>query len=185
MSAPAAPAPTITVGPLSAAIELPALERFIEKGKPGDSLTFAWGPVPPRSTATWVRSIAAVAAKLITVRHVRVPGGYQYVAERIAGGGDALRSPHATAAPGTATPGAADPDAAEARLLGWLRRCAAFDLPCPSNAEINAALNVRNGAYLFRKLVAAGAIRSIDPGPGHRRIVTIMASGRKTRAGRA
>jgi hypothetical protein len=167
---------TISVGPLSMTIQIADWDRFVKTAKPGAKIVYAEGPAAPRSDATFIRARAAFDAGQVLLFTAKGPRGHQWIAERRAEGarGREMGRHKATIV-------RADDQSPEQRLFSYLKRCANFAMPCPTNEEINAAIDVRNGKYLFRKLIEAGLIRSEDQGPNRRRRVTIVATGLFTR----
>ncbi|MDE0878549.1 MAG: hypothetical protein OSB00_07770 [Sphingomonas bacterium] len=167
------PVPTITIGPLSQAIDVAVIEDWLASASIGDELVYAWGAVPPRTLAAWSR-----ARDLFEEREVRLhdrlrPGGrtreWYLVKRRV----DVGEQPVAVAAVTDAE------ETGEAAVLRILRRAVNFSKPCPTNAEIGAqcGLTTRQAAHRVEKLVKARAVTLEDRGPGQRRVLTI---GRKS-----
>jgi len=171
---------TISVGPLSSAIALNEFEAWMQRATVGSDIVYATGPAMPRMSATCALVGEYGRAGLLHPFKRTCAGGFQYIARRI-------RRTVVDAAPVAAVaaaPGAVDD--VEARLLRLLKRTANFALPCPTNAEIAVALDLKDEAaasYRMRKLVAAGLISILDHGPNRRRIVTIAGTSFKTREG--
>ena len=73
-------------------------------------------------------------------------------------------------------------DDATSRTFAMLTRCANFKMACPSNREIAKHVGLpapASAAYQLKKLVGAKLIRVSTDSFG-RRMVTIVASGKKT-----
>lgn len=170
---------TISVGPLSMTIPLTDWDKWLKTAKPGDRIIYAEGPAAPRSDATFIRARAALDAGQVLLFNPKGPRGYQWIAER-RGDGERAREIGRQ----KATIVRADDQSPEQKLLSLLKRAASFSMPCPTNDEINLALDVGNGRYLVKKLVEAGLILVEHMGPQCRRRVTIVGTGKRTKDGR-
>lgn len=160
-----------TIGPLSMAIELAALEAWLAGSVRGDRIVYARGPDLPRSTAAVKRVTALIEARRVIALRERKPGGWDFIAER--------RADPVEAVPPPVAGGLND-------VLRLLRRRINLGQPCPTNAEIAAECNLRNAdaaSYLFKKLVRAGEIISTDHGPRMRRVVRIAGGAKSTPEG--
>ncbi len=183
-------APRYQIGPIAFAIELDALEAWLDSAPVGDRIVYAHGRAAPSKAAAFVRAGELGRARLLRLHNRRRPDGdWEWLAIRCAAP-DADDAPDAVRAPLARAD--AMHETVEARVLRVLRVAANIGTVCPTNAEIAQACGLlrRDGApdpdaasYRVRKLVAAGAIRIEDFGPTQRRIVTICGSGAKTVAG--
>lgn len=162
--------PRFTIGPLSMAIELTALEVWLAGSVPGDRITYATGPDLPRSAATVKRVTVLAEARRVRPLRTKIAGGWDFMVERLA-------DPAAAAAPATLPAGTQDD------VLRLIRRAINLGQPCPTNAEIATACGLPNAdaaSYLFRKLVAAGVIIATDHGPRMRRVVRVAGGSKCT-----
>jgi hypothetical protein len=158
------------------AVEASALDRWAASAAPRARIVYATGPELPREApaVSLARRLADVG--LVTLTTEAIEGGRNYIAVRL---------PFAA----STAPVALDPlpeDALAARVLQRLRRAANLDQVCPTNAELARECGLKDAAvasYRIRKLIAAGKIRVEDQGPNARRIVTIVATGRRTMPG--
>lgn len=182
----AAPRPTFSIGPLTMMIAAADLEAWLAGAATGDEIVYATGPTLPLESETVLLSRALIAEGVVTPfqRRNAATRGLEYVLRK------RVADPNPPA-PVRHVPPRGDDDL-DARVLREISRAANMGLVCPSNMELARACGLfgRGGqpdadaaSYRFRKLIAAGAIRSEDMGPNKRRIVTIVASGQKTVAG--
>lgn len=168
------------LGPLTRAISAEDFARWLDSAQAGARLEYAEGPEEPRGFPVWRAVSAAVCARQVSAHRTRTGRGFSFLVER---------RPEPAAAP-AARQFPADSD--EARLLSLLNEVATEGGLCPCNAEIAAGLGLcglskararERARYLLNKLRRAGAIR-VSERPGERRIVTIVATGKRTRAGK-
>lgn len=160
-----------SIGPLSMAIELTALEAWLAGSVPGDRITYASGPDLPRSAAAVQRVTVLTADRRVVPLREKITGGWNFIAERRA-------DPVAVPAPA--------PVGCEDDVLRMIRRAINLGRPCPTNAEIAAACNLPNAdaaSYQFKKLVKAGVVISTDHGPRMRRVVRIAGGSKSTPEG--
>ncbi|MBA15547.1 MAG: hypothetical protein CMN73_04240 [Sphingomonas sp.] len=159
--------------PLAYTVEAEALARWVREAAPGSELRYAWGQVEPRTAAAWAMVQELTAAGLVTPLQRRADGQREWIIRK--------RAPVAV----RVAAGRPDPAAA---MLAHLTDCASRGLPCPTNAALAVALNLRDGdaaRYLIRRLIVEGAIRVRHIGPRAPRLVTIVASGKCTAEARA
>lgn len=160
--------PRFTIGPLSMAIELTALEVWLAGSVPGDRITYATGPDLPRSAATVKRVTVLAEARRVRPLRTKIAGGWDFMVERLA-------DPAAPAAPAPA--GTLDD------VLRLIRLAINLGKPCPTNAEIATACGLPNAdaaSYLFKKLVKSGVLISTDHGPRMRRVVRVAGGSKCT-----
>lgn len=161
-----------TIGPLCWVCPERDFAAWLAQAKPGERLRYAGGPVLPRDEAAVRAATAAKDAGLISTHIARENGACVYIAERL---GRAPATPEPWPAPGSAAH----------RMLDVLRDSAAKSLPCPTNAVLAIALGLKGAErarYIFGQLVDAGLITVENRGPKLRRIVTICATGKRTKA---
>lgn len=153
------------------AISPAEVDEFVSSARPGDSLIYASGTVFPRFAAGVARARAAGANGYVTFTTRRSAGRVEYVMQRLA------KRMQAKVMAGTA-------DRPDDIILLHLSRAAADRLPCPTNEELARKAGLTDGAaasYIVGKLKRAGKIHVEQFGPGKRRVVTIAASGARTR----
>lgn len=175
---PAGERPRFSIGPLAMAIELAALEAWLDAAAPGDQIIYASGPALPRSADAVVRVRALIEARRVTAFTARRGGITDFIAQRRA---DPVRVAAGDGAIGGAVAGVGADN--QAAVLRMIRRAINLGKPCPTNAEIAAACGLPNAdaaSYLFRKLVRDGVIISTDHGPRMRRVVRVAGGGKST-----
>lgn len=184
------------LGPLTLYVEVAAMEAWLERSAPGDELVYATGPALGRDApaavlarqwaqegevATHVRRTGAGRALEHFMRRREPP-----VQPRLGGGAAPARlfgkARRGSARPAMTLP--ADFEASEeGRMLAALTRVADAGAVCPSNGDLarQLALNSRDRAqYLIVRLARAGLIRVESASSFEGRVVTIVATGRRT-----
>lgn len=180
MSGPApSTTPRFSIGPLGYAIEEKALRDWMDSAKPGARLVYANGYALPQNAPSVVLARRWSAQLLVDTTARRVDGKWEYIViRRTDPVGQAARDAQASAI--AAANGGAE---ATSRVYRRLRSLAGQNLPCDTNAELARECELPNAdaaSYQLRKLVASGSIAVDDDGPGMRRIVTILDSGKRT-----
>ena len=188
---------TFALGPLGFAIAGGDWAAWLGAARAGDSLCYAHGLALPAGAPAVIAAREAAAAGLVSLiaRRVEINGARatEWLAQKCgevsspAARGGISRSQANAAGAGDGSVQDSDDDSIEARLLRVLRRAAAFDQVAPTNAELAAQLGLRDteaARYVVGKLIKSGAIRVENMGPTLRRIVTITATRKATRAGR-
>jgi hypothetical protein len=182
MSAPA-PAPRFAIGPLGYAIEETAMREWMARAKAGDRVVYANGYALPQKAPAVALARTWGAELLVDLTFARVDGKFEYYATRrsdpVGQAASDARAQAVTAAMGG--------KAATSRVFRRLRSLAAQSLPCDTNAELARECELPNAdaaSYQLRKLAGQGAITIDDQGPGQRRIVTIVDSGKRTGRGK-
>lgn len=164
-----------------------AMEQWLASAPAGAQLAYAQGFDLPQSLAAVVMAREAAGAGLVHLkRHKvmeikagrRVQVWYHWLIEKrpVLAGITADQSDSMAGMIG------ADAQAVYRRF----RRAALLEEVAPTNGELAQELNLKNAErarYVVRKLKDAGLIVIADDGPRRRRIVTVAASGRSTRAG--
>lgn len=165
-------APRFAIGPLTVPIDADVFAELVKRAKPGERVTYAEGPVALAGHPTFTRARAMRDAGLVELFQPRRGDnrGFDFLAVRLA------RAPD----------GAADapklPGDAEAMLALYSERAEAGQV-CPTDGEAVTALgliNRRRAQYCRDVLATAGLIRVESRGPLMRRIVTIVATGKRT-----
>ncbi|TXC73941.1 hypothetical protein FSZ31_04260 [Sphingorhabdus soli] len=176
--------PTISIGPLSMAIEAGALEAWCAAAQAGDVLVYAHGPVLPRTAAVVTLAREYADAGLVTLSSQRVAKGFEWnaVRSRVRAVRDISdrRAEDALAALSPPEEGSVDDI-----ILRALKRAANFNAPCPSNADLArlARLDTPVAASdVIKRLKKRGAITVLVPAMGGR-VVTIAATGKRTAQG--
>ena len=157
-------------------LSLSRLTDWMDTAAPGDRLDYARGPALDHKEPACRLVSDWVAQRLVTPAKRRdvVTGELVHFAERIriaerVDGPRRIRRDEAW----EATP--------EGRVFLVLVRAANFGLPCPTNAEIAARCDLRDGnaaSYRIKNLVALGKIRLISE--SQQRVVVISDTGRMT-----
>lgn len=157
------------------------LRAWARNAKHRASLVLGEGAALPSSTARVVSVLAD--AKIIDIARRKLAADhYRFIVQRRS----ARYVERATVTPRQAM---ARPRAgiSERRILKILIRAAERNLPCPTNpvlAHLVGLSGEQAASYRMRRLVAQGKIRVEVPGdPRMHRVVTIVASGKRTRGG--
>lgn len=200
---PAGGEPRFVLGPLTLYAEVATMEAWLERAVPGDELVYATGPALGRDApaavlarqwaaegevATHVRRTGAGRALEHFMRRREPPVPPRPASAR-GGSGGAVRSGgmfgkvrRGSSRPALPLP--ADFDGSdEGRMLAALTRVADAGAACPSNGVLarELALNSRDRAqYLIIRLARANLIRVESGSSFDGRVVTIVATGRKT-----
>ncbi len=187
--------PRFVLGPLTLYVEVAAMEAWLERAAPGDELVYATGPALGRDApaAVLARQWAQEGEVATHVRRTGPGRALEHFMRRREppvqprsgprGGarlfGNARRG---SARPAMTLP--ADFEASdEGRMLAALSRVADAGAVCPSNGDLarQLALNSRDRAqYLIVRLARANLIRVESGSSFDGRVVTIVATGRKT-----
>ena len=162
---------------------VPAIDGWLDRARAGDVLLYAHGEMLPRLGGAAARLRELAERELVILCQRRAGAGlFDYLARRTRRALAPARGPVSTVV-------AFRLDRDLARLLGLLGDLAAEGQGCPTNAALGAALDMtaaRVAALLFR-LKAMGVIDVACERPSGwaknwRRIVTITATGERTRA---
>lgn len=184
------------LGPLTLYVEVAAMEAWLERAAPGDELVYATGPALGRDApaavlarqwaqegevATHVRRTGAGRALEHFMRRREPP-----VQPRSSGGAAPARL-FGNARRGSARPAMPLPadfeGSEEGRMLAALTAAAEAGDVCPSEAELARRLELnsrRRAQYLINRLQRAGLIHVVSNGSFDGRVVTIVATGRRT-----
>jgi hypothetical protein len=179
----AAPTPRFAIGPLGYAIEEKAMRDWIARAKAGDTIAYANGYALPQKAPAVALARTWSDERLVDLTSARVDGKFEYRATRRSDPvGQAASNARAQA-----VSAAMGGNEATTRVLRRLRSLATQTLPCDTNAELARECELPNAdaaSYQLRKLAGQGAITVEDMGPGERRIVTIVGSGKRTGRGK-
>lgn len=186
------PSAKYQIGPLcSFVMAVSDVEAWARGAADGERLIYMRGLAPARGTATFLLIQDYAAGGLVAhlpqaVVTDAATGAREtlWSVARKRGGGEAAPARSTTLA-GCAVPDAEREERMDA-ILRALRRAANMGMVAPTNGELAKSLGLKDAdaaRYLVNRLVAAGAIKVADQGPRARRIVTIVATGRETKAG--
>lgn len=157
------------------------MSHWAERALPGEDVVYSTGVRPAEKIGAAVRALHDSGVVALTSK--RVDGGFRFIAQRLA---DPRPSQHVRkAAPrGRFSPASDDAKRTTHMVLRQLARAAKRGDPCPTNAELARAVGLKDAvaaSYRVRRLVKDGAIVVEEPSPLERRVVTIVASGHRTR----
>jgi hypothetical protein len=161
---------TISIGPLSMAIEVAVFDAWLTTARPGATIDYAEGPALPRGMGVVALAREMSQAGQVYLKQEKSPRGWRFIAERASRKGSAGQD--------TVT------DHVSADVLRILMRAAALGVDCPTNGAIVRELGLKDvdaARYQIRKLIKAGLVRIEDCGPRCPRIVTICATGAQSR----
>lgn len=153
-----------------------AVRDWLAASQPGEQIVYARGPNLNRTAGVEAMSRAGDEGKAVLNYRRAAPGIGEWVATRRA---DPRRPAERPAT-------VSEPDDA-ALLLAVLRRLADRNRPCPTNrtlGEMLGGISPERVSYLLRKQISERRIAVEATGRGVR-IVTIVATGRRTQAPRA
>lgn len=158
------------------------LRDWARDASPGTSLCLGVAAAVPPTTQPVLRSLSD--AGLIDVARRKVgPEKYSFIVQRRSRR-YIERAPMSVQRGGQRTRRAGT---IERRILKLLLLAASRELPCPTNAAIANLVGLRDelaASYRIRKLQERGLIRVTVPAdPRQHRVVTIVASGDRTRGG--
>ncbi len=161
------------------------MSRWAERALPGEDVVYSTGVRPAEKIGAAVRAMRDSGVVALTSKRLSAEqgGGFRFIAQRLA---DPRPSQHVRkAAPrGRFAPASDDAKRTTRMVLRQLARAAKRAEPCPTNAELARAVGLKDAvaaSYRVRRLVKDGAIVVEEPSPLERRVVTIVASGLRTR----
>lgn len=156
-------------------------DRWVKNAAPGDDVVYATGARPAEGIGAVVRSLHEQG--LVAMTSKRGDDGFRFIAQRLPDPRPSQVRARKPVNRGRFTLAANDGKMTTRAVLRILTQAASKGLPCPTNAELAKRVGL-NGAvaasYRVRRLVQAGAIVVEEPSPLERRVVTIVASGKKT-----
>jgi hypothetical protein len=156
------------------AISAADVARFARDAEPGSEQVYAWGdPDAPRALPGFREARRAYERGLVVLRWRASDGRREYLMRKVANRARAK------------TGGGYVKSSDIAHVMDRLRRAAEFQLPCPTNEEIDAGLvrdgfGERDASYLVALLRKQKKIITSVEGPGRRRVVTIVSTGKRT-----
>lgn len=160
-----------TLSPLTAVRPDSELLSFVQGARIGDRFIYAVGRVTPRGHPTFRLAGALAEARRVTlVQRRRDDGLIEWIAERR----------REVSAPDTV---AVATDEDDDTVLRAIKRRINFGRAMATNEELAKECGLKDAArasYVLRRLRQRGTIRLIEPGPGKRRVVTIVATGART-----
>lgn len=156
------------------------LDNWAARALPGENVVYSTGARPGDAIGAAVRQLHA--AGLVTMTSKRLDGRLRHIVQR-------LPAPRASqlgkpVARGRFTVACDDAKQTTRAVLQVLRRAAKRGESCPTNAELARIVGLKDAAaasYRMRRLVKEGAIVVEEPSPLERRVVTITATGARTR----
>ncbi len=158
------------------------MQSWVDRARPGEDAVYATGERPPADVAAL--AVALYDARLVTMTSKTVAGTRRFILQRLPDLRPSQVRAQARRNPGQFAKSADDGRRTARIVLRMLTRAADQGLACPTNAELARRAGLRDAAaasYRVRRLVAAGQIIVEEPSPLERRVVTIVATGRKTR----
>lgn len=159
------------------------LMAWARAAQPGEDVIYATGDRPSEPVRGAVRALAA--AGIVAPVTVRREAGFAFIAQRTAATIDRLGAPRRSPSRGVAGMAGMAGRASERALYRLLVRRASAGLACPTDSALAAQLGLPgrlSASYRLRRLVAAGLITIEHPHPWGPRIVTICATGKRTKA---
>ncbi len=163
-----------TVARVPLAAEVDELDHWVSIALPGERCIYATGPELPRGAPAVSRARILAESGLVTLTTQAIVGGRNFIAVRCA------IDPNKPVVDRHVPP---QEDALAEKVLARLRRAANFSQLCPTNAELARDCGLKDAdaaSYRIKKLIRERKIRVEDQGPNRRRIVTIVATGRRT-----
>lgn len=179
--------PRFVLGPLTLYAEIGVMEAWLENAAPGDELRYATGPALGREAPAGqlARQWAEEGEVMLFQRRPGPGKPLEYVARR--------KEPPVKPRASRALPGRqARPllplpqdfaESDEGRMLALLTEAAEAGVACPSESELARRLELnsrRRAQYLINRLMRASLIRVQSSTSFHGRVVTIVATGKKT-----
>lgn len=159
------------------------LMAWARSAQPGEDVIYATGDRPSEPVRGAVRALAR--AGVVAPVQVRRETGFAFIAQRTAAPIERLAAPRRSPSRGVArAPAGMAGRASERALYRLLVRRASTGLACPTDSALAAMLGLPgrlSASYRLRRLVAAGLIAIEHPHPWGPRIVTICATGKRTK----
>ena len=156
---------------------------WAERARPGDDVVYATGVRPGDAIGAAVRALHE--SGLVTMTAKRVDGGFRHIAQRLADPRPTVRVAKGAEQRGRfAKRDVKGRRTVERLIYKILVEAARRGVPCPTNAEIAIRVGLSGAvaaSYRMRRLVASGRIEVDEPSPLERRVVTIVATGKRTR----
>jgi hypothetical protein len=164
------------------------LSDWAERAQAGEDVVYCTGVRPDDMIGAAARALRESGIVTLTTRRMAA-GGFRFIAQRLADPRPSqIRARRRTNSgqfrPGQCQPASGDAKRTTRAVLRLLVQAANRDAPCPTNAEIAVRVGLNGSvaaSYRMRRLVRDGLIQVEEPGPLERRIVTIVATGKKTR----
>lgn len=157
------------------------LSSWADNARPGDDVVYFTGVRPGDKIGEAARSLRESGVVALTSK--RVQGGFRFIAQRLPDPrpSQRMRKPVSR---GRFTVASDDARETTRMVLRQLMRAARRGEPCPTNAELARVVGLKDAvaaSYRVRRLVKDGKIIVEEPSPLERRVVTITASGLRTR----
>lgn len=164
-------------------MQVDQLHSWAARARPGEDVVYDTGIRPGEAIGAAVRNLHD--SGLVTMTAKRVDGQFRFIAQRLADPRPSQRAARVPEHRGRFALRAVKGRRTVERLIyRLLVEAARRGLPCPTNAEIAIRVGLSGAvaaSYRMRRLVAAGRIAVEEPSPLERRVVTIMATGKRTR----
>lgn len=162
------------------------LSDWAERAQAGEDVVYCTGVRPDDSIGAAARALCESGVVTLTTRRVAAAsgGGFRFIAQRLADPRPSQIRARRRSNPGQFLPASGDAKRTTRAVLRLLVQAANRDAPCPTNAEIAVRVGLNGSvaaSYRMRRLVRDGLIQVEEPSPRERRIVTIVATGKKTR----
>lgn len=157
------------------------LSSWVARARPGEDVVYSTGVRPGEVIGSAVRQLHE--SGLVALRSKRVAGGFRFIAVRLADPQPSQRAQKSVRR-GRFVHASEDAKATTRMVLQQLRQAANRGEPCPTNAELARVVGLKDAvaaSYRVRRLVKDGAIIVEAPSPLERRVVTIVATGKRTR----
>jgi hypothetical protein len=158
------------------------LHSWATRARPGDDVVYATGARPGDVISAAVRALHA--SGVVTMTSKRIPGGFRFIAQRLPDPRPSQLRMRKAGNRGHFTRRCDGAKRSTRIVLRLLKRAAARGEPCPTNAELARAAGLKDAlaaSYRIRRLVKDGLIQVEGPDPTERRVVTIVATGQRTR----
>ncbi|MBJ7442866.1 MAG: winged helix-turn-helix domain-containing protein [Sphingobium sp.] len=165
------------------------LSDWAERAQAGEDVVYCTGVRPDETIGAAARALCESGVVTLTARRVAAEsgGGFRFIAQRLADPRPSQIRARRRSNSGQfrqGQPASGDAKRTTRAVLRLLVQAANRDAPCPTNAEIAVRVGLTGSvaaSYRMRRLVRDGMISVEEPGPCERRIVTIVATGKKTR----
>ncbi|CAD7335268.1 winged helix-turn-helix domain-containing protein [Sphingomonadales bacterium 56] len=159
------------------------MRAWVRQARPGEDVVYSLGARPADTIAAAVRAMHEEG--LVAMTSKRVTGGFRFIAQRLPDShSERAREREPQNRGRFSRREIKGRRTAERLIMKILTAAAEKAQPCPTNAELARRVGLSGAvaaSYRMRRLVAAGDIVVEEPSPIERRVVTIVATGKKTR----
>lgn len=162
------------------------LSRWAARARPGDDVVYSTGVRPSDAIGAAVRQLHASGVVTLTSKRISADqgGGFRFIAQRLPDPRPSQLQARKPVLRGRFIAASDGAKATTRMVFQLLRRAAHRCEPCPTNAELARMVGLKDAvaaSYRVRRLVRDGLIQVEEPSPLERRVVTIVASGKRTR----